>query len=72
VRSLLERYWFAVTLSIGIIVWALRTRRRSKALRRAFRVLDHLQDPSVPFPFRGADFAAKVGSSQRFHSEIGA
>jgi len=51
VRSLLERYWFAVTLSIGIIVWALRHDAGSKALRRAFRVLDHLQDPSVPFRF---------------------
>jgi len=73
VRSLLERYWFAVTLSIGIIVWALRTRRR---VQGASQGVPRPRPPSGsvgPVPFRGADFAAKVAIVQRFHSKtIGA
>jgi len=72
-RSFLERYWFALALSVVIIIWALRTRRR---VRGASQPVPRPRPPSGsvgPVPFRGADFAAKVTIVQRFHSKtIGA
>jgi hypothetical protein len=72
-RSFLERYWFAVALSIGIIIWALRTRRR---VRGASQRVPRPRPPSGsvgPVPLRGVDFAAKVAIVQRFHTKtIGA
>ena len=63
----LERYWFAVALSIGAVVWVWRTRRRVRALGQA-RPRSRPSSGSVgPVPFRGADFAAKVARVERFH-----
>jgi len=72
-QTFLERYWFAVALSIGAVIWAWRTRRR---VRAAAHAPPRPRPPSGsvgPVPFRGADFAAKVAIVQRFHSKaIGA
>ena len=66
-QAFLERYWFAVALSIGAVVWVWRTRRRIRALARA-RPRSRPSSGSVgPVPFRGAEFAAKVATVQRFH-----
>ncbi len=72
-RSFLEQFWFALALSVVIITWALRTRRR---VLGASQPVPRPRPPSGsvgPVPFRGADFAAKVAMVQRFHSKtIGA
>ena len=67
-RAFIERYWFAIALGIGTIIWVWRTRRR---IRSSAAAPPRPRPPggSVgPVPFRGADFAAKVSLVQRFHA----
>ncbi len=65
--TFLERYWFAVALGVGAVIWAWRTRRR---VRAAAHTAPRPRPPlgSVgPVPFRGANFAGKVAIVRRFH-----
>jgi len=67
-QTFVERYWFAVALSIGAVIWAWRTRRRMLV---SAQMPPRPRPPSGsvgPVPFRGADFAGRVTIVQGFHS----
>jgi len=65
-QTFLQRYWFVIALTIGAIAWVWRVRRRLSASAHA---------PPRPRPrsgsvgtvlFRGADFAVRVATFERF------
>ena len=67
-QTFFERYWFAVALSIGAVIWVWRTRRR---MRVSPEGPPRPRPPSGmvgPVPFRGADFTARATIVQRFHA----
>jgi hypothetical protein len=68
VPAFVERYWFAIALGVGTVIWVWRTRRRIRSSGLAPPRPGPPQGPVGPVLFRGADFTAKVELVHRFHA----